>query len=192
MTINLTIIYPKCQFECTHLYSNAHFLDLIFLNCTSLHQQRVLSATYKWTVQWFKMVSYFYAKVASHLVSMIEVHRFPEPVKLFITFVMLSQILCGKVQIPLIFFIVFPGFAVFSLITSNNWKNNNRKFSGIGYTLQLFRVIWKICSKPRRNFYTFLCRKIWLGFCSLTHEIWLSITKVMNDFPYLWCLITGS
>ena len=32
------------------------------------------------------------------------VYGFPEPVKSFITFVILSQISCGKVQIPLIFF----------------------------------------------------------------------------------------
>ena len=29
-------------------------------------------------------------------------------------------------------------------------------------------------------------------FCTLLHEIWLSITKVMNHFPYMRCPITGS
>ena len=37
-------------------------------------------------------------------------------------------------------------------------------------------------SKPRQNFDTVLCRKIWEFFCTLPHEIWLSTTKVMNDF----------
>ena len=53
------------------------------------------------------------------------VHGFPESVKSFITFVILSQILCGKVQKPLIFFAqncvkVSPEFAVVSKFTSNN------------------------------------------------------------------------
>ena len=54
------------------------------------------------------------------------VYRFPEPVKSFITFVILSQISCGKVQKKPSYFSaqdcvkVSPGFAVVSKITSNN------------------------------------------------------------------------
>ena len=54
------------------------------------------------------------------------IHRFPEPVKSFITFVILSQISCGKVQKNPSYFSaqdcvkVSPGFAVVSQITSNN------------------------------------------------------------------------
>ena len=37
-------------------------------------------------------------------------------------------------------------------------------------------------SKPRKIFDTDLCRKYkFFFFCTLPHEIWLSITKVMND-----------
>ena len=52
------------------------------------------------------------------------VHRFPEPVKWFITFVILSQISCGKVQKTSSYFSaqdcvkVSPRFAVVSQITS--------------------------------------------------------------------------
>ena len=42
-------------------------------------------------------------KVANHVVSMMGVHGFPELVKSFITFEILSQISCGKVQNPHIF-----------------------------------------------------------------------------------------
>ena len=35
-------------------------------------------------------------------------------------------------------------------------------------------------SKPRRNFDTVLCRKIWGFFCTLPHEILLNIAKVMK------------
>ena len=54
------------------------------------------------------------------------VHEVPEPVKSFITFLILSQISCGKVQkSPHIFSAedcvkVFPGYALVSQITSNN------------------------------------------------------------------------
>ena len=54
------------------------------------------------------------------------VRGFPEPVKSFITFVILSQILCSKVQNPPHIFSAqecvkfFPEFAVVSQITSNN------------------------------------------------------------------------
>ena len=54
------------------------------------------------------------------------INDFPEPVKSLITFVILSQILCGKVQNPPSYFSaqdcvqVSPGFAVVSQITSNN------------------------------------------------------------------------
>ena len=34
------------------------------------------------------------------------------------------------------------------------------------------------CSEPRRNFYIVLCRKTWEGFCTLPHEIWLSIRTI--------------
>ena len=54
------------------------------------------------------------------------VHGFPEQVKSFITFVILSQISCGKVQTPPSYFSaqdcvkVSPRFAVVSQITSTN------------------------------------------------------------------------
>ena len=54
------------------------------------------------------------------------VHSFREPVKSLITFVILSQISCGKVQKKPSYFSaldyvkVSPGFAVVSKITSNN------------------------------------------------------------------------
>ena len=60
------------------------------------------------------------------MVSMMGFTDFPEPVKSFIIFVILSQISGGKVQkLPHIFIHknvlkVFPWFAVVSKITSNN------------------------------------------------------------------------
>ena len=68
------------------------------------------------------------------------VHGFPQPVKLFITFVILSQILCGKVQKkPYIFLhktvskfflglLYFPGLP-------RTTEEKKRKISAIGYIL---------------------------------------------------------
>ena len=54
------------------------------------------------------------------------VHGFAEPVKLFITFVLLSQILCVKVQKnPHIFLLKTVGFVVVSQITLNNYRKKN-------------------------------------------------------------------
>ena len=74
------------------------------------------------------------------------IHGFPEPVKSFVTFVILSQISCGKVQKPPHIFSaqdcvnVSSLFAVVSQITLTNWRQNG-KFSAIGFTLQLVEVI---------------------------------------------------
>ena len=46
---------------------------------------------------------------------------------------------------------VSPGFAVVSQITSNNSRKNG-KISAIGYTLQLFEVIWKTAANPGETF----------------------------------------
>ena len=45
------------------------------------------------------------------------------------------------------------------------------------FFLQLFEVIWETTANPGQTL-----RKIWGCFCTLPHKIWLSITKVMNDF----------
>ena len=62
----------------------------------------------------------------------------------------------------------------------------NEKFSAIGYTLQLVEVIWKTAANIRETFTQFCAEKYgFFFFRTLPHEIRLSITKVMNDFPYL-------
>ena len=77
-----------------------------------------------------------------------EVHGFPEPVNSFITFVIPSQIPCGKVKTPSYFSAqdcvkVSPGFVVV-------FKNG--KFSAIGFTLQLFEVICETAANPGETF----------------------------------------
>ena len=53
-------------------------------------------------------------------------------------------------------------------------------------------VVWgnlESCSEPRKNFLTQSnAEKYEVFLCTLSHGIWLCITKVMKDFPYLWCL----
>ena len=79
-------------------------------------------------------------KVANHVVSKIGFTDFPEPVKSFITFVILSQISWGKVEKPSYFSAhdcvrVSPRFAVVSQITSVTMPNgsNNRISDGCVY-----------------------------------------------------------
>ena len=123
------------------------------------------------------------------------VHGFPELVKSLITFVILNQISYGKVKKPSYFSAqdcvkVSLRFAVVSQLTSTN-RRKNGKFSAIGYTLQLVEVIWKTAANPREA-YTVFVQKNMSFFCILPNGIWVSITRVMNDFRYPWCLITGS
>ena len=117
------------------------------------------------------------------------VHVFPEPVKSFITFVILSQISCGKVQPPLIFFCtrLCQSFSSISCSFPDylDQLKKKRKILRDWVHTSVGRSIHENCSKPRRNFYTFLVQKNVSFFCTLQHEIRLSITKVMNDFPYL-------
>ena len=82
---------------------------------------------------------------------------FPEPVKSFITFVMLSQISFGKVRKkPLIFYCT-------RMCQSFSWVccsfhdyleqlKKNGKLSAIGFTLQLFEVIWKSAANQGETF----------------------------------------
>ena len=60
-----------------------------------------------------------------------------------------------------------PGFAVVSKITSNNWRRSE-KLSAIGYTLQLFEVIWKTAANPGESF-TQSCVKKYEGVFALYH-----------------------
>ena len=92
------------------------------------------------------------------------VHKFPEPAKSFITLVILSQISCGKVQKPLIFFCtklcqsspsVCCSFPDYLDQLKKKWKIlRDWVHTSVG------RSNPEICSEPRRNFYTVLCRKI--------------------------------
>ena len=60
---------------------------------------------------------------------------------------------------------ISPGFAVVSQITSNNLRKNG-KFSAIGYTLELFEVIWKTAANPGKTF-TQTCAEKYEGFFAL-------------------------
>ena len=124
------------------------------------------------------------------------VHGFPEPVKLFINFIILSQISCGKVQKNPSYFFCTRLCQSFSWVCCSfqDYLKQLLKKRKILHDWVHTSVVWgnlENCSVHRRNFYTGMCRKIWGFFCTLPHEIRLSITKVMNDFPYLWCPITG-
>ena len=104
------------------------------------------------------------------------VHGFPEPVKSFITFVILSQILCGKVQkkphkrlrqslhktaSKLSF-----GLLQFPRLPRPTEEKKNGKFSAIGYTLQLVKVIWKTAVNPGQTFTQF-CEEKYEDFFAL-------------------------
>ena len=53
------------------------------------------------------------------------------------------------------------------------------------FFLQLVEVIWKIAANAGETF-TQSCADKYEGFfCTLPHEIWLSLTIVMNHFSYL-------
>ena len=122
------------------------------------------------------------------------VHRFPEAVKSLITFVILSQISCGKVQKKPPHIFCTRLCQSFSSICCSfpdylDQLKKNRKFSTIGYTLQLVKVIWKTAANPGETFTQFCAEKYEAGGggggCTSSHEIRHSITKVMNNFPYL-------
>ena len=116
-----------------------------------------------------------------------------------ITFVILSHILCGKVQKTRISFSaqdcvkVSPEFVVVSQIISNNWRKKRKILRDMVHT-SVGRGNLINCREPRKkNFYTVLCRK-YEGVSALYRMKFdlVRITKVMNDYPYLWCPITGS
>ena len=93
------------------------------------------------------------------------VHVFPEPVKSFITYVILSQISCGKVQPPPLIFFCTRLCQSFSSISCSfpdylDQLKKNRKFSAIGYTLKLVEVFMKTAANPEGTFTHFWCRKI--------------------------------
>ena len=73
------------------------------------------------------------------------VHGFPQPLKSFITFVILSQISCDKVQPPHIFLHKNVSKFLLGLLKfprlPRPTEEKNGKFSAIGYTLQLVEVI---------------------------------------------------
>ena len=50
------------------------------------------------------------------------------------------------------------------------------------FFLQLFEVIWETTANPGETFTQSRAEKYEVFFCTLLHKIWLSITKVMNDF----------
>ena len=120
------------------------------------------------------------------------VHGFPEPVKSFITFLILSQISRGKVQKPLIFFCTKLCHSFSSVCCSfpdnlDQLKNKLKILSDWVHT-SVGRSYLKNCSEPRRNFYTVLCKKYEGFFCTLPHEIRLStrgIWKVLSMVLYL-------
>ena len=111
---------------------------------------------------------------------------YTEPAKSFITFIILDQISCRKVQKP-------PHIFCTRLSQKFSWvccsfqdylkqlRKKNGKFSAIGFTLQLFKVIWKLAMNPEETI-TLSCAEKYEGVCTLPHEIWLRITKVMYDF----------
>ena len=117
------------------------------------------------------------------------VHGFPEPVKSFITFVIPSQISYGKVQKKTLIFFCTRHCQSFSWVCCSfpdylDQQMKKRKIHRNWVHTSVGRSNLENCSKPRRNFYSFV-QKNMRGVCTLPHEIRLSITKVMNDFPYL-------
>ena len=95
------------------------------------------------------------------------VHGFPEPVKSFITIVILSQISCGKVHKP-------PRIFLHKNVSKLTWVccsfpdyleqlKKKTENSAIGYTLQLFKIIWKTAANPGET-YTQSCAEKYEGF----------------------------
>ena len=92
------------------------------------------------------------------------VHGFPEPVKLFITFEILSQISCGKVRKTLIFFCtrLYQSFS-WVCCSFKDYLEQLKKKQKILLNLvhtSVGRGDLENCSEHRRNFHTVLCRKI--------------------------------
>ena len=95
----------------------------------------------------------------------------------------LSQISCGKVLKP-------PHIC--SFLDYLEQLKKKRKILRNWVHISVGRSNLENGSDPSWDFYTVLCRKNMRGgggvhFTALNR---LSITKVMNDFPYLWCPIT--
>ena len=93
------------------------------------------------------------------------VHRFLEPVKSFITFVILSHISGGKVQNPLHIFLhktvskFLHGLLLFPRLPRPT-EEKKRKILCDWVHTSVGRSNLENCSEPRRNFYIVLCRKI--------------------------------
>ena len=87
-----------------------------------------------------------------------EVHKFPEPVKLFRSFViLLSRISCGKEQKKALIFFCTRLCQSFSWVCCSfpdylEQLKKKKKFSAIGYTLQLFKEIWKTAANTGETF----------------------------------------
>ena len=116
------------------------------------------------------------------------VNGFPEPVKSFITFVILSQISCGKVQNPPHIFLhktVSKFSSIYCCFQDYLDKlKKKRKILRDWVHTSVGRSIRENCSEPRTILQIFVQKNMRVFF-SLSHEIRLSITKVMNDYPYL-------
>ena len=92
------------------------------------------------------------------------VHGFSGPVKSFITFVILSQISCSKVQKTLIFFCTRLCQSFFWLCSSFQdylqQPKKKRKILCDWVHTSVVQGNQENCSKPRRNLYTVLCRRV--------------------------------
>ena len=69
---------------------------------------------------------------------------------------------------------------------------NKRKILRDWVLILVIRGNLENCREPRKTFTQSCAETYEVFFCTSPHGIWLSITKVMNDFPYLWCLVSGS
>ena len=89
------------------------------------------------------------------------VHGFPEPVKSFITFVILSQISCGKLQKQICTRLSQSFSSVCCSFTDYiDQLKKKRKILREWVHTSVGRSTQENCSEPRRHFYTNLCRKI--------------------------------
>ena len=103
------------------------------------------------------------------------VHGFPEPVKSFITFIILSQISCRKVQKKTILFFCSRLCQSFSLVCCSfpdyhEQLMKNRKILRDWVHTLVVRGNLENCSKPSRIF-TRSCAEKYEFFCTLLHKI---------------------
>ena len=91
-----------------------------------------------------------------------------------------SEFHAVKCKKNLIFFCTRLGSLQFSRLTQATevWTQSRRVFR---FFLQLFEVMLETTANPEETLTQWLVQKNMRVFCTLWHEIWLIITKVMND-----------